>query len=164
MPALSEVGEIADCGRALRIEYGLTGRLHAEDRLHVTLQWLGDFLGLLPEAVAVARAMAGCLSMPPFLVEFDSVTSFGRAVVLTGGEGTAGLHFAQQAMAEQMRAAGFDRLIDPDFRPHMTLLYDDRHLDNQPISPIRWWVREFVLVHSLLGRTHYNFLARFPLR
>jgi 2'-5' RNA ligase len=44
------------------------------------------------------------------------------------------------------------------------LLYDDRHLDNQPISPIRWWVREFVLVHSLLGRTHYNFLARFPLR
>jgi RNA 2',3'-cyclic 3'-phosphodiesterase len=32
-----------------------------------------------------------------------------------------------------------------------------------PVEPIEWTVTEFVLVHSLLGRTTHRVLARFPL-
>ena len=47
----------------------------------------------------------------------------------------------------------------------MTLLYGDRFVADEPVKPpIRWAVHEFVLVHSLLGRSRYNVLARFPLR
>jgi len=48
--------------------------------------------------------------------------------------------------------------------PHLTLLYDARRVDEQPIDPIRWTVREFVLVHSLLGQTRYIPLGKWPLR
>jgi RNA 2',3'-cyclic 3'-phosphodiesterase len=63
-----------------------------------------------------------------------------------------------------MTNAGLGRLVDTAYTPHVTLLRDDHLVDEHPISPIAWWVREFVLVHSLLGRTQYKILARFPLQ
>ena len=48
--------------------------------------------------------------------------------------------------------------------PGMTLLYGDREIKEEAIEPIDWTVREFVLVHSLLGRNRYSALARWPLR
>ena len=43
----------------------------------------------------------------------------------------------------------------------MTLWYSgEREVDEHPIEPIGWTVREFVLIHSLRGHTH---LARWPL-
>jgi 2'-5' RNA ligase len=47
------------------------------------------------------------------------------------------------------------------FTPHVTLLYDKRSVEEQPIEPISWNVREFALIHSMNGHTH---LARWPLR
>jgi len=35
--------------------------------------------------------------------------------------------------------------------------------DCQPVEPFEWTVREFVLIHSLLGRTEYRVLGRWPL-
>ena len=45
----------------------------------------------------------------------------------------------------------------------MTLLYGDRLVAERPVDSVSWAVREFALVHSLLGRSRYNVLARFPL-
>jgi 2'-5' RNA ligase len=56
---------------------------------------------------------------------------------------------------------GFRRGAITDFTPHVTLLYDRRNVEEQPIEPISWTVREFVLIHSMQGHTH---LARWPLR
>lgn len=49
------------------------------------------------------------------------------------------------------------------FTPHMTLLRDEQLLPEQPIDPIVWTARKFVLVHSLLGRTTHHHLAHLPL-
>ena len=50
------------------------------------------------------------------------------------------------------------------FVPHVTLLRDKRRLlPSMPIEPVEWTVTEFVLVHSLLGKTTHRVLARFPL-
>jgi 2'-5' RNA ligase len=44
------------------------------------------------------------------------------------------------------------------------MLYDGRLVAGQPVEPIRWVVREFVLVHSLLGQTRHEVLGRWALR
>jgi len=46
------------------------------------------------------------------------------------------------------------------FTPHVTLWYGEREIAENPIEPIGWTVREFVLIHSLRGHTC---LARWPL-
>ncbi len=83
--------------------------------------------------------------------------------VLQGDEGVIGLLVLQQRLGRLMENAGLGR-ADPHYTPHMTLLYGDRTVDDEAVRPISWAVREFVLVHSLLGRSRYNILARFPLR
>ena len=43
------------------------------------------------------------------------------------------------------------------------MLYDDRLVAWQAVEPVRWTVREFVLMHSLLGQHRHVPLARWPL-
>ena len=46
----------------------------------------------------------------------------------------------------------------------MTLLYDVESVPYQPVTPIAWTVREFAIVHSLVGKTEHCILGRWPLR
>jgi len=51
------------------------------------------------------------------------------------------------------------------YTPHVTLLYGNRLVADRRVDTVSWPVHEFVLGHSLLGRSRYNIiLARFPLR
>ena len=49
------------------------------------------------------------------------------------------------------------------FVPHMTLAYDEKFVPRQPIDPIGFVAREFILIHSLRGLTIYKDLNRWPL-
>jgi 2'-5' RNA ligase len=98
---------------------------------------------------------------PPFRVVFDRVMSFRNgALVLRGDDGLIGLEILQQRLSDVLD--GRPRQARR-FTPHMTLLRDSRLVDERPIEPIGWTVREFVLVHSLLGRTRHRHLVRVPL-
>jgi RNA 2',3'-cyclic 3'-phosphodiesterase len=102
-------------------------------------------------------------------VEFNGALSFrGRPgnwpLVLHGDDGVFGLSVLQHRLGKAMENAGLGR-ANRHYIPHMTLLYGDRFIADEPVKPpIRWAVHEFVLVHSLLGRSRYTVLARFPLR
>lgn len=107
--------------------------------------------------------------MPPCRVAFDNVRSLlgngrNRPLVLGGGDGVAGLVQFQNRLGWAMEQAGLGRWIGPNWFPHLTLFYDDRTIKEEAIEPVSWVVRDFVLVHSLLGRTRYIPLARWPLR
>jgi len=52
------------------------------------------------------------------------------------------------------------RLATTNFTPHVTLLYDARDVEEYPIEPIGWTVKEFVLIRSSNGHEH---LVRWPL-
>jgi len=54
--------------------------------------------------------------------------------------------------------------VASSFTPHVTLLYDGRVVTERLVEPIRWTVREFVLVRSLLGKTRHIVIGRWPLR
>lgn len=138
------------------------------ERLHVSLQHVGDFVGLPDTVVGQASRIAASVRRPTFTVAFNCVMSFrgrpgNQPFVLRGDGGTIGLTMLQQALGEAMEKSGLTRAAE-HYAPHLTLMYGDRFVAEQPLkAEVKWAVREFVLVHSLLGRGAYRPLGRFPL-
>jgi 2'-5' RNA ligase len=160
---------IAQLAQNLRGEHGLKGRPLAPERFHVTLHHLGDHVGLPQNIVGAAGEAAATIVMPPFDVAFDRVVSFSgrsrnRPFVLRGGDGVEALITFQQSLGVAMKKAGLGRWAAPQYTPHVTLLYDDHRVAEQIVKTVGWTVREFVLVHSLLGQTRHVSLARWPLQ
>ena len=123
---------------------------------------------LTRSAVLAIRDAAATVAMPPFRLGFDRVESFRhdvhRPLVLRGGDDTiVGAAMLQSELVAALRKIGFARRKEA-FTPHMTLLYDARHLGEQAIEEASWTVREFALVCSLRGRHRHVTLARWPLR
>lgn len=168
-PDPGAAARISDLAKRLRAEHELRGTPLALDRFHVTLHHLGDHEGLPPSLVAAAQEAAATISESAFDVAFDYVASFRlggrkRPFVLRGGKDLARLMAFQQTIGMAMKKAGLGRWVQPQFTPHVTLLYDDHLVSEQPVEPVSWTVRELVLVHSLLGRTQHIPLGRWPLR
>jgi 2'-5' RNA ligase len=170
---------IAQRASRVRHEHGLQGAPLRTERFHVSLLGVGEYPGLPQGIVAVASRAAMTIAAPPFDITLDRLVSFGgrradrgtRPLVLCGGDGVAALMTFQQALGAAMAKAGLGRpksssksSSKSSFSPHVTLLYDDRDVPEQPIEPVGWTAREFVLVHSLIGRTRYVPLGRWPLR
>jgi len=155
--------------RTLRDTLGLRGRTLDRERLHVTLLPLGNFPGLPRGLVNEARDAAASVAFPSFRLAFDRVGSFsGRPgnlpLVLRVGDGLAALGDFQRSLAIALKRAGLGRHMKSGFVPHMTLLYDASAVAERPVAPVGWTVREFVLIHSLLGQTKHIVLGRWPLR
>jgi len=154
-----------EAGFDLRDEYGLRGLPLLPQHIHSTLWHIGDDFAPPPaELIDALVERARRVAMASFRVSFDRVESFGGgALVLRGEEGVVGLEMLHEHLKVALGIKGrkLDRL---SFTPHVTLLRDKhRLLSSTPIQPIEWTVSEFVLVHSLLGRTTHRVLARFPL-
>lgn len=169
-PTQDAAGRIADLALRLRGEHGLSGTPLQAQRFHITLHHLGDYAGLPPDVVALARQAGQALALPPFEITFDRVASFSghpskRPFVLRGtDDDLAALTAFQQTLGTAMRKVGLGRRVDVRFTPHVTLLYDSRLVAEQPVAPIHWIADELVLVHSLLGQTRYVPLARWTLQ
>lgn len=148
----------------LRNKHALTGKPLAE-RLHVSLHGIGEYPSFPGEVAARAIEAAASVTMAPFEITFDRAMSFsgkaGQLPLVLVGEATDGVAALQQALGGVLAKAG---LAARRSTPHLTLLYDVRRVEEQPVAPIGWTVREFVLVHSLLGRGLYKSLGRWPLR
>ncbi|KXV03437.1 2'-5' RNA ligase [Caballeronia megalochromosomata] len=133
------------------------------DRLHVTLHYLGAFAGVPADVLRQARAAASQIALPPVEVTLDRIESFSgrrtkRPLVLSG-DATGPLAALQQTLD----AAGITLKRHPHFTPHVTLLYDEHRIARQSVEPVAWTAREFALVRSLLGKSKYEVLARWPL-
>ncbi len=104
-----------------------------------------------------------------FRVSFDGVMSFSgnedsKPFVLVGEDGVVGLLRLHAALCAALREVGFRPRGNANFTPHVTLLYDKKRVDVQPIEPIGWTVDEIVLVLSHTGQTRYELLGRWKLR
>ena len=167
VPPPDVAGRIASLADQLRVRLGLRGRPRPTAHLHVTLQHLGDFAGLPQQRVESARAAAAGVTLAPLEARFDRAGSFaGRTgkhpYVLLGADGATGLAALHAELGARLAAAGLGRR-ERAFVPHVTLLYDARTIAAQPVEPLGWPVHEFLLIHSLLGRTEYRVLGRWPL-
>lgn len=160
---------IASSAQRVQSEFGLTGKLLAADRLHATLYYLGDHVGVRRDIVDSAMAAASEIAAQPFDVCLDHVTSFSArarnrpCVLLGNGPGIEPLKAFQRELGTAMKRASLGRWAEGNFEPHVTLLYDDRPVADHPVAPICWTVREFVLVRSLIGKKKHIVLGRWPL-
>ena len=115
----------------------------------------------------MASEAAESLKFPSFDVTFDRAGSFhnggNNPLVLQGGERLEALRQFQRDLGAAMARAGGGRLVDKNFTPHVTLLYDGRLIADEPIAPVTWTVGGFSLIHSLLGRTEHIPLGRWAL-
>ena len=167
-PDAAAAAQIAAIGAGLRAAHRLHGRLFEPERLHVTLFHLGSHAGLPTDVVEAAKSAASEVRAAPFDVMFDAAESFrgrprNRPFVLRGGESLVGLMQFQQRLGDALRRHGLTRWTTEQYLPHVTMLYDDRLVALQAVEPVRWTVREFVLMHSLLGQHRHVPLARWPL-
>jgi RNA 2',3'-cyclic 3'-phosphodiesterase len=149
----------------LKRGYALTGNPFPPDRLHSTLQNLGDYSDLSPALVAAARRAAVIVAVPPVEVAFDRVMTFSggpgnRPLVLRGGAGVVPL---QRAIGKAMAKVGLGAFVNRSFTPHITLLRGDGVVEEQAVETFCWTVREFVLVNSLVGQGKYVELGRWSL-
>ena len=147
---------------ALKRAHRFDGRLIAPDRLHISLFGLGG----LPDGQHCAAWEAAMeVRTMPFEVSFDRTASFrGRPgnhpFVLVGEKGLRELQSFRQIFCAALTRRGMRRLATTHFTPHVTLLYDARDVDEYPVEPIGWTVKEFVLIRSSKGHER---LVRWPL-
>jgi RNA 2',3'-cyclic 3'-phosphodiesterase len=147
---------------ALKRAHRFDGRLIAPERLHISLFGLG---GLSEGQHCAAWEAAMEVRTMPFEVSFDRTASFrGRSgnhpFVLVGEKGLHELQSFRQMFCAALTRKGMKRLATTHFTPHVTLLYDARDVDEYPVEPIGWTVKEFVLIRSSNGHER---LVRWPL-
>jgi 2'-5' RNA ligase len=149
----------------LRGRHRLGGKLLAADRLHITLIAIDGFVDTIPQAVvdAAVAASAGviCPSIP---IVFDHVLSYPESsafVLRCNSDGDAAIARLRQSLAVALRRAGLQP--DASRTPHMTMLYDPRHVAQQAIEPICWTATRFALILSHVGLGHHQWVAQWPL-
>lgn len=142
-------------------QHGLRGTPLRRDRPHITLHHLGDYAGLPAAVVEQAQSAATKMMAAPFEVRFDRVKSFGghaqkKPCVLVGAAGDTPLQRLRRQLGECLIHAGLRQRVTRDFTAHVTLRYERVALPEQAVATIMWTVREFALVHSLLGQTRHE--------
>ena len=162
---------VAQLGQTGRTEFGLVGKPISPDCLHVSLRAVGCYVKIPVSVVEAARAVAAKVSAAPFQVAFNRVLSFrgNKArkpfVLISDDEHTlAQLRGFYGLLSTSLSEAGWRSASPKRFTPHMTLLYDRGLVPEMPVQPVSWLVKEFVLIDSLVGRSKYQILDRWPLR
>ncbi|HKV96312.1 MAG TPA: RNA 2',3'-cyclic phosphodiesterase [Gammaproteobacteria bacterium] len=134
------------------------------ENFHITLAFLGH---LDPDGSAAARAAADATQGEPFDLVLDRPGFWPDARVVWLAPASvpeAGSRFSAD-LRRALRTRGVAVDLRP-FLPHVTLARKVSKPGNPgTVRPIRWPVREFVLVHSLAARhgSEYRPLVSWPL-
>jgi 2'-5' RNA ligase len=168
-PDEEAVRRIYQLAEKIKHARGFEGDLIDRKRLHTTLFFLGPCEGFSEEMIARIHRAAVDLKAAPFEVTFDRTMSFlnrrdNYAFVLVGDAGVDRLRAFHRLLGVELTRNGLRRWVRTILTPHVTLLYDQRIVDEQPIEPISWMVREVLLVRSLYGQQKHINLARWQLR
>lgn len=167
-PGAAVRSEISRAAEHLKSEQRPRGSWIAPERYHVTLHFLGESSELRPDLLGHASKAAAKVRSPAFEIAFDSAASFHSPTppwVLRCPEPAAGIRQLWRALDIALTGEGMRTESGASFTPHITVLRDaDKALAPCAIKPIVWPVRDFVLIHSQLGRERrYTELGRWPL-
>ena len=150
--------------RELDRQHFVGGQLLRVDRLHITLQVVGEFDETPEPIVQVMRQVGDAVVANVFDISFDRAMYFqgARAYVLAGGEGVQTVRdFHQNLCAEIGKVLPFKA---PSLTPHMTMSYGGRVVAEHAIEPIRWTARELLLIDSHVGKTYHEVVGSWSLR
>jgi RNA 2',3'-cyclic 3'-phosphodiesterase len=149
---------------------GLSVEARPAELLHVTLLAIGR-QGVLLSAVEIEAACkaADAIDLPSFEMTLDLGLTFATQqpktpIVLAARDGAPKSKLLRQALSREMRRRGVPCDAKSSYTPHMTLCYDRKTVEERAVAPVRWMVREFVLIHSHYGRASHKPLGTWKLR
>ncbi len=164
--------EIIRIGERFVKSHRLGGSSIDSDRLHVTLTPIGKPDRLRQPLEGALLAAAESVRISEFDVTLDSAMRFSNAsadgrfpFVLCADSSTIQTALSlRKALAHAQYAQGLFVPGISSYVPHVTLLYG-QGLDaiEQPIPPIHWRAREFVLIRSFFGQSKHEVMGRWPL-
>ena len=131
------------------------GRVLSQERMHLTLRFLGDyaddaFTHLRDSAMAVADEVEPVA----FELALDHAGSFGARTWWLGPADSPPLLDLRRRLDRVLAGAGFPEAAEP-FVPHVTIIRDALDpLPGTPIAPLAWRVRGFALVESRDGEPY----------
>ena len=164
-PAPVDAVQIHARAESLRQQHRFTEALIEPERLHITLQVLGDYADQIPvEHLEAAVQVAGGVRAQNFEIELDHALSFQRngAFAFSAKKRESPFTNFRLELAQQLARRGFPP--HPAGTPHMTLLCSHHHLvPEEAIRPIRFLIKEFALIHSYTGKHFYEELGRWNL-
>jgi 2'-5' RNA ligase len=166
LPSAAAAAKIYARAEGFKQELGFTGALILPAHLHVTLFHLGDWAALPEEIVGIAKDAAAQVRASAFEAAFARAESFRNSTgvfpfVLTGDVAPwRGLHLA---LGDALKKAGLGGATQGEFKPHVTLTYDKIRAKPRAVEDLGWTVRDFVLIHSRLGKTEHINLGRWAL-
>ena len=166
-PEPETADQIIALGSYLRAKHALKSDV-SPAVLHATVCPIGEVPGLPDERVEAARKIAGGMDGKPLELILDRVRTHPNGqdkapVVAFCSDGAPRMELFRHALTGDLRRAGFviGRKLP---EPHVTLFYDRCNVDKEEITPIRWIVRDFVLVHSIRGEGRHVVLGQWTLR
>ena len=153
-------------GNHLRAKHRLVGKV-SPTVLHMTICPIGHLPELSDERIDAARKVAGNVVAEPFEIVLNRIATYPNGqeklpLVAFADNGAPKAALFRHALIANLRRSGFafgKKLPDP----HMTLFYDRCIVAEEPIDPLRWMVRDFVLVHSIRGEGRHVLLGQWPL-
>jgi 2'-5' RNA ligase len=153
----------------LRRRHGLNGMLAPAARLHVSLNFVGTFRGPPTRSVIdKAASLVDKVASRTFAVTLNHVESWkgdpSHPLVLLGDDGVIGVQLLHAAIHKALAAGTMAPRREPEFWPHVSLLWDKARPPREFVDPITWVAREFVLLDSPYGEGRHEVLGRWPLR
>ena len=124
------------------------GRLVPPEKLHVTLQFLGD---VADSEVEGKQELMRAIRFEPFSMEFDCVGSWPRNEVAWVGARSPCSQLDDLVLDVRARFPVKDRKVRR-FVPHVTLARKVRRKLHAEIEPLSWQVERVDLVRSILDR------------
>ena len=134
----------------------------SDERLHSTVAITNDYAELPAELVATMTEIGNDLASSPFPIALDRLVGGAKSVALRPGKASTPFRDFQRQLERPMERLRILR-TGWTFSPHMTLAYRDGAPFNERVDAIAWDGTEFVLIHSVVGRTQHIELARWPL-
>jgi RNA 2',3'-cyclic 3'-phosphodiesterase len=158
--------QAVETGREIARRYGLSKSPRPYELMHVSLNAIGTYPDFPDDIVFAVSAAMATVKAAPFEVNFDramSVTN-ARAVILANAIRSEEMMDLHVQLAKEMWSVGLNFTYNPRFMPHMTVLYDDVPVPEHVLAePVRWIASEFVLIRSVIGKSEYEYLDRWPL-
>jgi RNA 2',3'-cyclic 3'-phosphodiesterase len=134
----------------------------ANDRLHGTIAITDDFPDFPAVLAERMLAIGDAAFAAPHDIILDRLSGSARSLALRPGHVLRGVaDLARQLHGPMLRAG----ILRPgwSFSFHVTLGYRDGGSFTLPVDPLGWHATEFVLIHSIVGRTKHIVLRRWPL-
>jgi 2'-5' RNA ligase len=140
-----------------------SGRRVPDDKLHLTLHFLGGWPDTPEDVIRAASTAAATVEAGMFHLVVDRAGGFhGARVGWLAPSGNSGLDALWSGLGRALDDAGVRRRAHPHVSPHVTVRRDIRErLREASIDPVSWPVDAFVLVHSHDGR--YDVLSSWAL-